>query len=305
MRTIFRSNLMGKQLWVLCASVVVTAFVVVPSAFGQAKPHRFYNAFLPPGYIGQTKARFEEGLAGYIQPVEVIGPKGSVISVAEGTDFRAFAQRMNAGLQIGYVYRLKVEQITELIGAEIYPTIELIDRLYPPEGQAWRFPVTVEVTEEDIKLALSGRLVTRVIYLESSDFPNPDISADEQYSLNVTTNEDPLQVAETYGRPMAILRMGSIAPGPGGLDEAFVFGSPPVAFASQTYSASGVTEYETLGPNVIYDETPLSVPDALPVEVVPPVGTIVEPVVPKQETLPSVEGVPEPDATNPFLDDVV
>ena len=48
----------------------------------------------------------------------------------------------------------------------MYPTIEVINRLYPPQGLENHFPVPVHFTLEELEMALSGRMVTRVIYLE-------------------------------------------------------------------------------------------------------------------------------------------
>ena len=70
------------------------------------------------------------------------------------------------GMQIGYVYRLQVTNIPNNDGVDIYPTIELVDRLYPPPGLALRFPIPIELTQEELQLAADGAFVTRVIYVE-------------------------------------------------------------------------------------------------------------------------------------------
>ncbi|MCA9198307.1 MAG: hypothetical protein KDA87_12245 [Planctomycetales bacterium] len=268
-------------------TALLSGVVMSSSVSGQLhQAHRFYHGFLPPGTIGQTKVQFEPGLAGYVQPVQLVGPEQCVIGVADGTSFQSFAQQATVGLQIGNVYRLKVEQVPTLAGAEVYPTIELLDRLYPPEGNEWRFPVVVQITKEDVELAMSGRLVTRVIYLEDPKNANPDYLEGEQYTLSVTSDEDPLHVAYEYGRPMAILRLGSIAPGPLGVDDHFVFGSPPIQF----YQGGSVAPAPRF-------EEPIQVPrepSVMPLNVPNSIN--------KQETLPDVEDIPEPDA-NPFLDD--
>ena len=69
-------------------------------------------------------------------------------------------------MQIGYVYRLQVTSIPNNDGVDIYPTIELIDRLYPPPGLALRFPIPIDLTQDELELAASGAFVTRVIYVE-------------------------------------------------------------------------------------------------------------------------------------------
>ena len=49
---------------------------------------------------------------------------------------------------------------------EIFPSIEVIDRTYAPADQQVRFAIPVEIAQQDIDLALQGKFVTRVIYLE-------------------------------------------------------------------------------------------------------------------------------------------
>ena len=69
-------------------------------------------------------------------------------------------------MQIGPVYRLQVTDIPNNEGLEIFPTVEVIDRLYPPPGLALRFPIPIELTQDELELAARGAFVTRVIYVE-------------------------------------------------------------------------------------------------------------------------------------------
>jgi len=68
---------------------------------------------------------------------------------------------------IGAVYRMRVTNIRLAEGAEVFPTVEVVDRLYTPVGQERRFAIPIDITEEDLKLAIDGKFVTRVIYLEN------------------------------------------------------------------------------------------------------------------------------------------
>jgi hypothetical protein len=114
---------------------------------------------------------------------------------------------------IGSVYQLKVTNIPLNEGAEVFPTIELLDRLCPPAGQELRFPIPIELTLEELDLAASGKYVTRVIYLED---PRMALGVrqdpDQQRYYEVDSDTDPLEAADRIGRPMAILRMGSRVP---------------------------------------------------------------------------------------------
>lgn len=134
-----------------------------------------------------------------------------------------------AGFLIGSVYRLRVTHIPLQEGYEVYPTIEVIDRLYPPIGQEAKFPIPIALATEELEMALGGRFVTRVIYLEDPDTAEPVArQGNEQSYFEVPVGENPLDVADSLGRPVAILRMGARVPGPDGPDETFLYGSPPM-----------------------------------------------------------------------------
>jgi hypothetical protein len=119
-----------------------------------------------------------------------------------------------AGMQIGPVYRLKVTEIPNHPGRELFPTIEVIDRLYPPQGLALRYPIPVELTQEELELAAQNMFVTRVIYIEDPSIALPvrQKSNDEQRWMEARRGEDPLVVADSLGRPVAILRIGGRVP---------------------------------------------------------------------------------------------
>ena len=131
------------------------------------------------------------------------------------------------GLAIGPVYRFKVTEIPDHPGLEVFPTVEVVDRLYPPPGQRLRFPVPVELTLDELLLAAEGRFITRVIYLEDPLLA-PAIAGDDQEQpwIEARPGEDPLVMADHLGRPMAILRLGGRVPANQQPDPAFVYGSP-------------------------------------------------------------------------------
>lgn len=190
----------------------------VSTAWGQTvlPKHYLHSADLPPGAIGRRQLQRGGPLAGYYQAVEVIAPAGSVLSLEEGGSFHEAKENVvNAGMQIGYVYRLKVGNIRFREGQEVYPTVEVIDRLYPPPGQQGRFPIPIELTTEELQMAADGKYVTRVIYLEDPQraLPVQDTPEKQRY-FEVARGEDPLEIADRIGRPMAILRMGSRIPDP-------------------------------------------------------------------------------------------
>ena len=95
------------------------------------------------------------------------GAARDLLSLAAAGEFEAERPApRTVGLLIGAVYRLRVTHIRLAEGLEVYPTIEVVDRLYAPPGQERRFAIPVDLTDEDLRLALDGKFVTRVIYLE-------------------------------------------------------------------------------------------------------------------------------------------
>lgn len=168
----------------------------------------------PPGVIGMRQLERGGPRAGYFQPVQLTAPNGALISLAaEGGYTDPKREKALAAMLIGPVYRARVSNIQFHEGDEVFPTIEVIDRLYPPPGQAARFPIPIELTQEELEMALDGRYVQRVIYIEppQSALPVNEIPGKQRF-FEVFAKEDPLEVADRLGRPVAILRMGSRVP---------------------------------------------------------------------------------------------
>jgi hypothetical protein len=126
------------------------------------------------------------------------------------------------GMLIGPVYRLQVTNIPNNPGLELFPTVEVIDRLYPPPGLALRFPIPVELTQDELEMAARGMFVTRVIYVEDPSLALPvrQTKNGEQPWMEARRGEDPLVVADSLGRPVAILRIGGRVPAAPGTDAA-------------------------------------------------------------------------------------
>ena len=216
--------------------------VIVAFAFGaffagtalcqDSRAHFYHQGVMPPGAIGSVRLARGGPLRGYFQPVEIKVPKGILISMAEGGTFEEpKAASPKVGLLIGAVYRMRVINIPFLEGVEVFPTLEVIDRTYPPKGQELQFPIVVEVTEADLRLAAAGKFVTRVIYLEDpkSVQASNDSQPNEQSWFDVAPHQDPLIEADKLGRPVAILRMGGRVPMQTGQPSVqFLFGCPPL-----------------------------------------------------------------------------
>ena len=193
--------------------------------------HRLYQGVMPPGAIGSLQLQRREPLSGFFQPVEIKAPPGVLISLAEQGDFGvAEPAPIRAGMLIGSVYRICVMNIPLHAGMEVFPTVEVIDRLYAPRGQELRFPIQIDLTLEDLVLALEGKYVMRVVYLEDPRAALPINEGPRQQWFEAGPGRDPLAIADQLGRPVAILRLGARLPSNSNApDMQFLFGCPPVA----------------------------------------------------------------------------
>jgi len=185
----------------------------------------------PPGLVGATRAAGPGPVANYFQPVEIRGPHGLQVAFADKNGFTEFHNLpVTVGLLVGRVYRLKVAGIPQAEGVELFPSLEVIDRLYPPPGQELHFPIIVELHPDDLRLAMEGKYVTRVVYLEDPQQALPVAEGTGgQLWFEVRHDQDPLAVADALGRPLVIVRLGGRVPLPEEeSDPAFLFGSPPL-----------------------------------------------------------------------------
>ena len=165
--------------------------------------------------------------------VEVLGPAPEAVPVGDGHGLAT------VGLRVGVGYRLRLSDLPDRPGAELYPVIEIVGHLHRPEGiDPAKYPIRVAFTLDDLVEAVDkGRLVTQVIYLEDPELALPlALPKDEIPVVSVSPSEDPLKVAMALGRVVAIVRTGGRKPsveelndsrGPGAvIDPAAAAGAP-------------------------------------------------------------------------------
>jgi hypothetical protein len=234
--------------------------------FAQSPPvHYLHHGAMPPGAIGGQQLQRGGPLPGFFQPVEIKAPPGALVSLAVDQRFdEAQPAPRKAGLLIGAVYRLRVANFHMAEGQEVFPTIEIIDRLYAPVGQERRFAIPIAITDEDLKLALDGKFVTRVIYLEDPHQALPARDPQSENWFEAERGQDPLAIADGLGRPVAILRLGARLPAQGEEQAAgFFYGSPPfVALKPESKSPPSRPDVKNLPP----PPKILSAPPAKPAE---------------------------------------
>ncbi len=184
----------------------------------------------PVGRVGLWVGQMGRGLAGVLQSVQVSLPSKGKVTVYNGgretgIDLGSPAQ-FNVG--IGFVYRLRLADMPEFPGIELYPTIEMIDRLHPPAGRAQDFPIPIRFTAEEIESAIDGRLVTKVVYLEQPQLAVTGDLTQAMLARFLPPDRNLLIEADRAGRPMILVRIGSRTPDDSRADAAFFL--PPAPF---------------------------------------------------------------------------
>lgn len=203
-----------------------------PALLAQIQPAQvnyFLNSDQAPGVVGSARVLRGGPAVGFFQPVEVSAPSKCELALAnEGQFLRSLTAPIKVGMLVGSVYRLRVTNIPFRPGDELYPTIEVLDRLYAPRGREHRFPIPIVLEQDELVQALEGALITRVVYLEDSlAAERVSDQAGEQRVIDVEPSANALQVADQLGRPVAIVRIGSRVPSQNCDMTAFLYGCPP------------------------------------------------------------------------------
>jgi hypothetical protein len=234
-RVSFPALLLG---WLAVIAICIAAALINPAAHGQsprtalpsaAKP--LLSDDMPPGVIGSVQLQHKPQLRGVWQAIEIKAPKGVQVNFAEGGQFAPdIPTPARVAVLVGPVYRVRLTGIPGDEDLELFPTIEVIDRTCPPAEREHRFPIPIEIDEQDLADAAKGELVVRVVYVEDNEIAEPvDTSKLPQRVLDVRPDQNALRTADSLGRPVAILRMGSRVPNiTEGQDWAeFLYGGPP------------------------------------------------------------------------------
>ena len=183
----------------------------------------------PVGEAGRWMATMQPGISHYVQPVQIQLPTEGEVSFYRGgaTESVTLPAPAQAGMQVGYAYRVKVSNMPEHPGVELFPTIELLGRLHPPAELKDKYPVPVEITAEEIAAVMNDQMVTKVIYLEQPQLATPTRQTKGKAAVeSLETTVNLLEAADKRGRPIAILRMGGRLPDPQSPEDEFYSSSP-------------------------------------------------------------------------------
>ena len=180
----------------------------------QAQSRELLRGNMVPGRAGQIRLLGNAKLAQRLQPVKISAPQGSELAIVSGGSFVGTSDSAHTtGMRVGSLYRLRLATVAEQRHVELYPSVELLDVLHPPQGLENQFPIPVVIDASDVREAMAGRMVTKVIYLEDPETSMPHNAAPgRQATIDISGAQDAVRAAESLGRPMAILRIGSRVP---------------------------------------------------------------------------------------------
>jgi hypothetical protein len=109
------------------------------------------------------------------------------------------------------IYRLKLADIPNRAGVELYPTLEVVPANHKTEAFLAHAAVPITFTEDDFDQVLSGNYVVKVIYLPDPAFQDlATTGPDEVVSTRLEPGIDPVAEACRRGSILAIVRLGNI-----------------------------------------------------------------------------------------------
>jgi hypothetical protein len=217
-------------------AVLVTA-ASGPLAHSQIVPeyqgHSPVSQWHSPGTAARMVIAAGRANATWYQPTRIILDGGGDVTVFHSRPASPYKQASPAqfGTLVGQMYRMKLENMPGLPGVEVYPTVEVLDRLHPPRGQKHNFPVEIHIDRDDVDLALSGNLVTKVVYLEQPNLAAPFELDEATRTRSLDKMDNALTEADRFGRPMAIIRIGGRVPSAHSEPQTFWGSGAPVAIS--------------------------------------------------------------------------
>jgi hypothetical protein len=204
---------------------------------GTDRSYHLLNQNTPPGVASIWAGGTGKTIPGHFQQVKFILPSDGSVSLFHnnGASTESHPAPFQVGIAVGYVYRFRISQMKEYPNVELYPTVEFIDHTHPPQGEEGKFPVPVEITKEEIDLALKGSMITKIVYLEEPRTANvfPVLDGGRRDIKTIPMHKNLMREADKLGRPMAIIRIGGRQPDRFSNDIAFFAGNGPIRLSDR------------------------------------------------------------------------
>jgi len=195
--------------------------MISPPGISGVPPGALPPGLRPPGAVAAVGALTGPGGGPFpVQRTEVrfVGPPGMKIAwygpTADGKG--GFGpQYLEAPARYNFlqasIYRLKLSDIPNRPGMELYPTLEVV----PAKAKTCTFlshsAVPIAFTEEDFEQVAAGNFVVKVIYLPDPQFQ--DLAATglgEVVSSRLEPGVDPIIEAKRRGSILLVIRLGNI-----------------------------------------------------------------------------------------------
>ncbi len=108
------------------------------------------------------------------------------------------------------MYRLKLANIPNRPGVELFPSLEVGPAMPRTEAFLAHNAIPVEFSDEDFDQVMSGNFVTKVIYLPDPEFQEMALAGvGTLVSTRLDPGVDPIVEADRRGAIMAIVRLGN------------------------------------------------------------------------------------------------
>jgi hypothetical protein len=110
----------------------------------------------------------------------------------------------------GRIYRLKLSNIPDHPGKELFPTLEIAPTAARTQAFLAHSSVPVEFTDNDFDQVFSGNFVTKVVYLPNLEFQGIAMSGvGTLVNTQLQPGVDPIVEASKRGSILAVIRMGN------------------------------------------------------------------------------------------------
>jgi len=167
------------------------------------------GGIVPVGYNEMGGAR-----SPMTSQIEFIGANGMTVqwdvAAAGAFDSSPLFLPGRHGFQQGAVYRLKLANIPNQPGRELYPTLEVAPVTPRTQGFLQHAAVPVEFTDNDFDQVLSGNFITKVVYLPKPEFQNlATAGVGILVNTQLEPGVDPVAEASNRGAILAIIRIGN------------------------------------------------------------------------------------------------
>ena len=189
----------------------------------------------------------------------------------------------------GYIYRLKLSDISGRPTLNLYPTIEVAPSTPATDAYLTHNQIPVQFTAEDLDQVEGGNFVTKVIYLPDPRYQELAVAnVETRVSTRLEPGVDPVLEADKRGTILMIVRLGGINL------EMDAVGAPMPSEGPSTNLPPGMFPPGVVPPTTPAPNVPVEAPVSPVVPTTPPVPTTPTPPPP-----PVGEAAPAPAPTIP------